>query len=404
MSKRLNFTVARLEAIATPEKRIYLYDTKCPGLALAVTPNGAKAFFLYKKVHGRPERIRLGSLAELNVDTARSVCAKLLGEIAGGGNPAEKRRLSRGGMTLQELFDRYLDEHAKPHLRTWEDYERQFKKYLTTWANRRLQQVKRQDVLAMHAKIAKDHGPIQANRVLALLSSLFTRAATDYGFEGANPCKGIKRFHETKRDRFLQPAELRPFFESIKAEPNEVVRDFTLLLLFTGARRSNVESMQWSEVDLDRGIWCVPDFKSKTNKTLVIHLCGPALEILHRRKESANGSPYVLPSYGKCGHIVDARLAWKRMLQRAGIENLRLHDLRRSLGSWQAMTGASLPVIGASLGHSQPSTTAIYARLTHSPVADSVNRAVAAMQEAAAAKPKGKKTKSGKRSKKGGAA
>jgi len=173
------------------------------------------------------------------------------------------------------------------------------------------------------------------------------------------------------------------------AEPNEVIRDYILLSLLTGARRDNVLSMRWSEIALPRTEWQIPRTKNGTAHT--IPLSAEVVAILERRARKATARAiFVFPGQGKSGHLVEPKKGWQRVLERAGIEDLRIHDLRRTLGSWQAKTGASLAIIGKSLSHKNTQTTAIYARLDQEPVRASVARATAAMLKAAAAKPVGK--------------
>jgi integrase len=384
----VNLTKRYIDGLMPPEAgRLYLRDSKTPGLLLAITPSGHKSFYCYRKVNGRPERILLGPWPDLTVENARKAAAVVNGRIAKGENPQADRRKARGTMTLKALFELYLAS-AKQHKKTWKADEWQFDKYLAKWKSRRLFEIRTSDVQALHIKLGEDSGKYTANRVLALISALFNFAIEKHDYEKANPTRGIDRFDEHKRDRFLTPDELPKFFAAVEAEPNEGARDFILLALFTGARRGNVQSMRWEEIDLGRAVWRIPD--TKNGEPLDVVLTAEALKILKRRQAAANGSPWVFPSWSKTGHITEPKTAWAAVLERAGISNLRIHDLRRSLGSWQAITGASLPVIGKSLGHRNQSTTAIYSRLTLEPVRESVSKAAAAMIAVWKPKPKRK--------------
>jgi len=137
--------------------------------------------------------------------------------------------------------------------------------------------------------------------------------------------------------------------------------------------------MAWRDLDLERGIWLLPGEVMKNGLPVAIVLPPPAVVVLEARKPHTNGSPWVFPGDTATGHVMDPRKSWARVVKRAGIDNLRPHDLRRSLGSWQAIAGASLQIIGASLGHKDPKATAVYARLQLDPVRASVNGAVDAM-------------------------
>jgi len=363
--------------------RLVIKDPKTTGLRAELREGGTLAFYLFRRMPGgRPVRCHLGPFPDVTVDAAREKAAKLYAKMLEGQNPAQAKRARRGEATLKELFDYWLENHGKPHKKTWADDERQFNKYLTELHSRKLSAITKADVQAWHAKIGSKHGRYQANRTLALLRAIFNKA-DEIGFEGANPAAKVKPFKEQSRDRFLQADELPRFFEALKGE-TEVMRDFFMLALFTGARRSNVASMRWADVDMAAASWRIPE--TKQGKVQYVPLTQPAMAILRRRQEQATGSPYVLPSYGKTGHVVEVKGAWKRIKEAAGLEDIRPHDLRRTLGSYMAINGASLNIVGAALGHRQASTTQVYARLTNDVVADGMGKAVKAIEKAA--KPK----------------
>jgi len=158
--------------------------------------------------------------------------------------------------------------------------------------------------------------------------------------------------------------------------------DFFQLCLFTGARRGNVASMAWQEIDFDRMTWTIPGSKTKNKRPVVIALPPPAVAILTNRLAWTAGTPWVFPANSASGHLVDPRKAWERVRTTSGLTDLRMHDLRRSLGSWQATAGASLAVIGASLGHADLKSTQVYARLQLDPVRAAVDQATTAMLQA----------------------
>ncbi len=334
---------------------------------------------VYRKIKGRPERIKLGNFPALTVEQARKSADIINATIAHGDNPNDGRRAERAELTLQDLFDEYLETHAKPHKKSWRNDAMNYKNHLSHWKNRKLSHINLADVKGLHAKIGKNSGHYQANRVLALLKVMFNKA-TDWGmYELSNPAQRIKQYKEVSRDRFLQPDELQRFFESVADEENETIRDYILISLLTGARRSNVLAMQWDEISFERAEWRIPDTKNGTPHTLP--LIKSAMQILEQRKQSQDSS-FVFSGTGKTGHLIEPKKGWIRIKERAGIKNLRLHDLRRSLGSWQATTGASLPIIGKTLAHKNVNTTAIYARLNNDPVRESMEKATSAMMNA----------------------
>jgi integrase len=315
----------------------------------------------------------------MTVEQAQRRARELQGQIVMGVDPRTAKRKAREEPTLSVLFQFWMDSHAKQHKRTWEADERQYNTYLKPWAGRRLSAINKADVAALQLHIAAQKGRYIANKVLALLRAMFNRAA-DIGFAGPNPTAGIKKFPEEKRDRFLHGEDLRVFFAALAADQSPDLRDYFLVCLFVGARKSNVLAMQWVDIDLRAGIWRIPETKS--GKPVVVPLVGPVMQLLEARRQVSHGSPWVFPSRGKTGHLVEPKSAWKRIIERAGLSDVRPHDLRRSLGSWMAMTGAGLPVVGKMLGHTQPTTTAIYARLSVDPVRQAAEKATDAMLQA----------------------
>ena len=374
--EKVNFTKAIITAKVAPATgRTYLHDAKEAGLVLMVTAAGRRTFQLYKKHKGRPVRVTLGTWPEITVEQARKKARDAKADLDAGINPNDALRQERQEMTFAGLFNQYMERHAKPRKRTWQEDQNQFDRYLGSLANKKLSTITRKDVAALHGKIGKT-APTAANRLLALLSSVFGRAIEFGLWEGANPCIGIRRFPEQSRDRFLSADELRRFFEAMDQEPDSTTRDFFATALLTGARRANVLEMKWADLDLDAATWRIGRTKNGSPQTVA--LVEPVVELLRERKRQAT-SVFVFPGKGATGHLVEPKRGWSRICKAAGIEGARIHDLRRTMGSWQAKTGASLPVIGKSLNHLNQTTTAIYARLDLDPVRSAMEKAAAAM-------------------------
>jgi integrase len=381
----LNFTKAALQTIEAPtERRRDLYrDAKTKGLFLFVTESGKKTFYLYRKVQGKPTQISIGAFPDLTIEQARRKAEEFNGQIAQGANPQEVVRGKRSELTLLALFNEVMERHLKPRRRrrTIEAYDRQFRVHLKPWHKRKLSQIHQRDVLQLHSNIGQQSGHFLANRVLALISMLYGKAEAWGHWSGVNPCKGVEKFKEQSRDRFLQPDEIPRFFKALAEEPNTTARDCIMMCLLTGARRGNVQAMRWEEVSLVRNTWRIPD--TKTGEPLLVPLVPKAVELLMARQEASEGSPWVFPGKVVGKHIVELKTVWARILERADIQDLRMHDLRRSLGSWMAAKGASLTIIGKGLGHKSTSTTAIYSRLNIDPVREAMDEATEAMFEAA---------------------
>lgn len=406
-SRTINFTKAALDSLEPPQdaERVYHYDEKVPGLAVCVGRSGSKSFYLVGRFRdadtgqSKVERVYLGGWPELTVEQARTLATAERGNGARGINPNAKKRKDRQVPMLGEVFEEFLEMPTRTKAKrpkrpkTKKDYRLLWDAHLATWKERKLSAITRNDIERLHNEVGKASGPYTANRVLALVKAMFN-SCIDSGRINGNPASRLRPFEEHSRERFLQADELPRFWAALEAEPSEKIRDFILLSLFTGQRRSNVLAMRWDDVNLERGLWSIP--QTKTGKHTV-PLTAEATAVLTRRSEKKTGD-YVFPGRHGAGHLTDPMGAWKEILKRAGISDLRLHDLRRSLGSWQAKTGASLPIIGKTLGHTRAETTQVYSRMDYDPVLASMTVATNAILAAAKPPaPEPQKTKSKRR-------
>jgi integrase len=385
---RFQFNKERLLALpaAAPGSRATYHDTKTTGLQLRVTPAGIKTFSLYRRTKGGgPERLTLGRFPAMTVEQARKQSAVLNAGIEGGANPGEAIRALKAEPTLAEFFAEYGKLHGEKKL-SWRDDQQRFRDYLApALGSRKISTINRA-MIARALSDAEQSGKSTATvrQVRALASGVFSKAV-EWGALESNPAQGVKVYGQTvSRDRFLQADEMPRFFQSLAEEPSNTARDFILLALLTGARRANLLAMRWEEIDLAAGVWRIGRTKNGTPQTIT--LCPEAVTILADRRAAAG---FVFPSRSATGHFAAPHLAMERVMLRAGIpygrnepNGVTLHDLRRTLGSWQARTGASMAIIGKSLNHKSQQATAIYARLDLDPVRASVNTATAAMMEA----------------------
>ncbi len=438
MNKKFNFTQATIDNAPLPAKgkRAYYRDEKEAGLVLDVRASGSKSFYLYKKINGKPERVYLGPYPDMKIPEARKACAIKKGQIAHGKNPQEEKRKIRQEITLGEFFKEYMEKYSRPHKKSWQYDEREIPVFLGHWFSRKLSSISTHEVRELHNSIynktfkKNGHtrgGHFQANRALERLRALYNKAI-EWGWEGDNPTIGIKKFKEKSRERFVQPNELPLLFHALEIEENKTARDYILISLMTGARKSNVLAMRWEEISWEQRTWRIPE--TKNGEPITIPLIPQAIEILETRRMKTN-SPWVFEGEGAKGHLADPKKTWDRVRQRAtmalwnlnkehakfikevetklmqtdnygfatpklfsaiekeatkngielptGLLDIRLHDLRRTFGSYQAITGASLPIIGKTLGHKSQQSTEVYARLHDDPVRDSMEKAASAM-------------------------
>ena len=377
-SNRIPFTKTRLEGLPVPDSgRAYWYDAKTPGLCVCITAHGLRTLYVYKRLGGKPTRYRLGRFPELTIEQARKLTAEVVVESARGRNPQTERRAARREMTLAELFAFWIEDYAIPRKKTWREDARLYEKFLSPWADRRLSAIGKRDVEGLHARIGVESGPYQANRVLELLRAAYTRARKKLDWQGVNPAEDVDAFPEKSRDRYLLPDELPRFFKALEAEP-PLTRDFFAMCLYTAARRANVQAMRWGEIQGD--VWRISDTKS--GRPVLLPLVPEALAILETRRKTAGESPWVFATRrgSKSGHIQEPKRAWQNLVKRAGLEDLRLHDLRRTAGSYAAATGASMLAIGKMLGHESGSrATQVYARMDLTAAREAATKATAAI-------------------------
>jgi integrase len=423
--RRFPFTEPRVRAIPDPPPgvKVRYRDAACPGLAVRAM-GSTRAFIYYAKDNGRPVELRLGTWPALTVEAARRVVQTRVAPAPAAA--AESRRAIREESTLAELWAWFMRHHVA-HLRasTRRRYDDSWRLHLLpALGAKRLSAIRRSDVQSMADKLAEECGNGAGRHACAVLSAMYHSAARDeaLSYKGDIPTAGIRRPKVASRARFLQPGELPAFLRALSQEP-EPWRLFWSCCLFVGLRRGNVASARWSDLALDIGQWLVPEERSKTGAMLTVPIPGPVLDQLKawreelpgllreandkRRKLLARGDAgvrdrlpvmtaeelteagaYVFPSALVPGkptaslHITDPKASWRRLLLRAKLANLRPHDLRRSIGSWMALGGVGLPIIGAALGHKDQRSTAVYARLNDGAVRAAMNRATDAMLEA----------------------
>ena len=415
MTNRFRFLKAKIETLPVPERgRTTYYDAEVQKLALRVTAAGSKTFYVVKRADEGMVWVKLGTFPDMTIEQARNEATKKLGDFAAGKNPAKVKREEKQKLTLGQAFDQYMKMYAVPRgIKTADDMRALWERCLGTmpdlpakkhgrkrvkhpggvdWSGRKLDQIANKDVRALHARIATTT-PVLANRVIELVSSIYNRAK-EWGYPGSNPATNITPFKETKRDRFIRHDELPRFFKALEADTSADFKHFVLLSLLTGVRRGNVLAARWEEINLEMNLWRVPD--TKNGDPLNVPLVSEAVAILKERNPQPQG--FIFAGESATGHISPPKERWRKLLERAELEDFTIHDLRRSLGSWQAIGGASLAVIGKSLGHKSADATMIYARLSIDPVRQSVTSATSAMLVAAGMKKPSKVVKLAKTS------
>jgi integrase len=386
LSMKLRLSKTSVEAIAPGPKDIYAWDDRTPGFGVKVTPAGGRIYVLKYRAEGAQRWLVLGRHGDVTFNQARTKAIRLRGAVADGNDPARVRDEHATEPTVDKLADRFLAEYAEPHKkpRSVEEDRRNLKLHIRPELGAmKVSAVARQDVLKLHHKMRATPGA--ANRVQALLSKMFG-LAEEWGVrqEGSNPCRRIKKFEERSRERFLTSDELQRLGLALEEAERDGEHPSGIgiihLLVFTGCRRDEILTLQWSFVDFERSCLRLPDSKTGAK---VVRLGAPALDLLSGLPRFT--SPFVFPAARGAhklrvgaGHFVGIERIWQRVRTRAGLADVRLHDLRHTFASWSVMGGATLHMTGALLGHRQAGTTMryahFYAHLADDPVQAAADR------------------------------
>jgi integrase len=339
--------------------------------------SGAKYYILKMRIGGRQRWLTIGRHGSpWTPDTARTEAMRLLGLRAAGGDPASDRDRRKTDVTVANLGDRflreYVDKHCKP--RTAEEYRRAVEQCINPMlGNHLVTDLTRADVAKLQHK--RRNQPYQANRSLAVLSKMMN-LAEQWGLrtDGTNPVRHVKKYREAKRERFLSMQELQRLGRTLAQVQDERTESpFAIaamgLLVLTGARLNEILTLRWPEVDLDRQLLRLADSKTGAK---TIFLNDAATDLLRTMPRLA-GNPHVIAGAKKGACLVNLQKPWRRVRARAGLNDVRIHDLRHSFASIAAGAGLSLPIIGKLLGHTQPVTTARYAHLAADPIRTASN-------------------------------
>lgn len=349
-----------------------IWDDKVSGLGVRIYPSGTKSFIImYRNENGRQRQLTLGRFGVLTLKQARDMARAKLVEVSQGKDPARERKQAREAATVAELADTYIEKHAKPHKKSWKKDKSRIERHIKpAWGSRKPDGITHSDVASLHRSIGED-APYEANRTLALIQMLFNFAADEGVISRAhpNPADRVTKYEEKKRDRWVTHEEMPALARGIAAESNPYMRAVFWMLLLTGARKSEILRVRWEHVDLDRRELFIPETKTGTSYTLP--LSSAALRILGGL-EPQQGNPFVFCSHIEGRHLVGPYKAWCRIRGRAGLDDVRIHDLRRTTASWLAVSGYSMLVIKKLLNHALQDVTGVYARMSDTAVRKAV--------------------------------
>ena len=383
-----SITLDQFGGITASTKDKVLWDTEVTGFGLRVTRTGAKSYlFKYRLGHGRSaatKKLRIGGV-DLSLDRARAKAKEWRAVVAEGGDPSKSRDEIANAPTVSQLCDDYMERHASKK-RTGNDDLKKINKIIKPFLGKsRVADVNLRDIEDLQRQL--EDTPYQANRVLALLSKMFS-LAIKWEWRSSNPAQGIERFPEDRREVFLSAKQIETLSAALTsyvddaARPNEAQKSVNAirLIMLSGARKGEALSARWNQFDIEAGVWTKPSSHTKQKKEHRIPLAPAALTLLMSiRARGEHPSGYVFPAKtGSSGHLTEIKKAWAEICKRADLEGVRVHDLRHTYASILASGGLSLPIIGALLGHSQPATTARYAHLYDDPLRAATERVAAA--------------------------
>lgn len=358
-------------------KEFFLWDEELSGFGLRVYPSGRKIYVVQFRANGRLRRVNIGPHGPFTAESARKQALEIIAKAKGGVDVAHERDERKKVPTMAQFGERFLREYAAVHCKptTQAEYRRSVELFINPkLGSRKITDISHADIADFHYEFR--HIPYQANRTLGVLSKMFNQADLwEIRTDGINPCRKVQKYKEVKRERFLSEDEFGRLGQALRdAEQDGSERAAMIaaarLLMLTGCRLSEIQELRWEHVDLPRSCLRLPD--SKTGAKVI--LLGKAATDVLATIERLDDNPYVIVGTIPGQHLSDMQKPWRRIRKRAGLDDVRIHDLRHSFASHALAGGEHLPMIGKMLGHSQVQTTARYAHLAEDPVRVATNR------------------------------
>ena len=372
MANRIpRITKRSVDAIKVGGTDTVYWDGELTGFGLRVRRSGRKSYVVQTRIAGKLCWFTIGPHGPLNPDQARARALEILACAKKGIDPRDADARREAQPSMADLGRRFLEEYVPVHCKpsTREEYSRSVRLFVDPVIGElRVPEVQRKDIAALHHGLRDK--PYQANRTLGVLSKMFSLAEV-WGWrpDGSNPCRHVKRYKEHKRERFLSPEEterLGQVLRDVEEEMPSAVAAFRLLLL-TGCRMSEIRDLRWEYVKDD----CIELPDAKTGGRVVP--LGPDARTVLSSIPRDEDNPWVIAGRLPGSHLTDLQRPWRRIRKQAGLEGVRIHDLRHSFASRALALGESLTMIGKLLGHTQVQTTARYAHLAR----DSIQTAAA---------------------------
>ncbi|MDA5092477.1 integrase arm-type DNA-binding domain-containing protein [Aliiroseovarius sp. KMU-50] len=368
----MKLTKRVIEGLEPKADSYLIWDAEVKGFGVRVYPTGKRTYVIQYRAGKRTRRLTLGQHGPLTTDEARKLAKQRLGDVARGEDPSADRQTQRRAPTVAALCDRFLDEYVAQHCKpnTLRSYRTIIKNHIRPKLGAFLiNDVKRADVANLHFDMRNT--PYHANRTLMVISKMFN-VAEDWGLreEGANPTRRIKKYREEEKKRYLSDQEqyrLGQVLQDVLAEGSETIHVVSayLLLMLTGCRRNEIQTLKWDYVHYNH--LDLPDSKTGRRRIPLPREAYDILMSLPRRE----GNPYAILGTTDEGHITDLERPWRRIRERAGLPDVRIHDLRHTYASVAMKDGIDPFTLKEILGHKNLTTTLRYAHLAD----DAVQRA-----------------------------
>ena len=370
IAEKLSKTV--VERIKATDQDVVVWDNPLPGFGVRVKPSGVRSYIIQYRNRNTStsRRLTIGQHGPLlTLDQAKKQARAMLADAMRGEDPVEIRKTARRAPSIADLAVDYLERHAVPKKRpksVRDDRAMLDNIILPKLGAKKVDAIGRRDVEAIQVGM-KDR-PYQANRVLSLLSKMFN-LAIEWKWRPDNPAKGIERYQEQKRERWLSDEELRHLCAVLDEHPNTRAANAVRLQLLTGARLGEVLTSRKEDFDLHRGIWTKPSHQTKQKRTEHLPLSAQALILVTLIIETSDaGSPFLFPGNKPGQPLREIKKFWSVVLREAGIVNYRRHDNRHTYASHLVSSGLSLEIVGRLLGHTTATTTKRYAHLADDPL------------------------------------
>lgn len=397
-----------VKAAEIGSRKYVLFDEDCPGFGLCVFESGRKGFVLIYRAAGRQRRFTIGTWPSWSVTAARDEAKRLKRDIDRGEDPMDVRTNARHAPTVEELVERFIDEHLpKLSASSSKDQASMLKTLvLPDWRTRKVTDITPTDVDRLLTKIAAGRPrvwkkavkptktprafkskrtkptpppkafkptPVRANRVGEVLRKMFSLSVI-WKMRTNNPATGFRKRPETARERFLSFEEIQRLADALCADPDQRAAGIIRLCMLTGARCGEARTATFDQFNLDLAIWTKQAAYTKQRRVHRVPISHEAVALIRLRRDAVpNGCPFLFPGDVPCQPVVDLKRFWERMRVQADIPDVRIHDLRHTFASLLVSGGASLEMIGRLLGHTQIGTTQRYAHLIDSPLRAGVN-------------------------------